>query len=120
MNGFRLQSCILITVAVCALPTAFGQVVNGTILGRVTDNSGAALVQANVQIQNVDTGFFRTEQTDEAGRYLARSLPLGAYTVTITREGFQTGVRQGITLTVGSEITVNMELAVGNVQQRVE
>jgi outer membrane receptor protein involved in Fe transport len=71
-------------------------------------------------MQNVDTGFSRTEQTDPGGLYLTRSLPLGAYTLTISHEGFQTGVRQGITLTVGSEVTVNVELAVGNVQQRVE
>ena len=99
---------------------AFSQAVTGAILGRVTDTTGAVVPGATVQIQNVETGFSRTEQTDSGGRYLARNLPLGTYTVTVQQAGFRTEVRSGIALTVASEMTVNVELAVGNVQEKVE
>jgi carboxypeptidase family protein len=109
---------ILLTLFNAAIATS--QVVTGAILGRVTDTTGAVVPGATVQIQNVDTGFSRTEQTDSEGRYLSRSLPLGSYSVTVQQSGFQSQVRRGIILTVASEVTVNVELAVGNVQEQVE
>jgi carboxypeptidase family protein/TonB-dependent receptor-like protein len=99
---------------------AFSQVVTGSILGRITDSTGAVVPGATVQIQNVDTGFSQTVQSDSEGRYLARNLPLGAYTVTVQQAGFQSQVHRGISLSVGSEVAVNVELAVGNVQEKVE
>src|SRR6266849_3014062 len=107
-------------LAVLLAGLTYGQVVTGTILGRITDTTGAVLQGAAVQIQNTDTGFSRTEQTDKEGQYLSRNLPLGAYTITVTQSGFQTHVRQGIVLTVGSEQTVNAELGVGATQERIQ
>jgi carboxypeptidase family protein len=98
---------------------AFGQSVTGSILGRVTDTSGAVVSGATVQLQNVDTGFSRTEQTDSEGRYLARNLSLGTYSVTVQQPGFHTEVHSGIVLTVASEAVVNVELTVGSVQESV-
>ena len=106
---------ILLTVT-----ASYGQVVTGAILGRVTDTTGAVVPGVSVQIQNVDTGFSQAVQTDAGGRYAARNLPLGNYSVTVQQPGFQSQVRRGIVLTVGSEANVNMELAVGNVQESVE
>ena len=97
-----------------------GQVVTGTIFGRVSDTTGAVVPGASVQIQNVDTGYSQTARTDTQGRYLSRNLPLGSYTVTVQQPGFQAQVQRGIVLTVGSEVTVNIELSIGNVQERVE
>ena len=75
---------------------------------------------ATIQIQNVETGFSRTLQTDREGRYVARNLPLGSYSLTAQQAGFRTEVRRGIVLAVGSEVTVSLELSVGDVQERVE
>src|SRR5712691_1711743 len=116
----RRMMCTLFVLSVFAGSLAYGQVVTGTILGSVTDATGAVLAGATIQIQNLDTGFSRTEQTDREGRYIGRSLPLGAYSVTVQQQGFRTEERRGITLTVASEVTVNVELSVGNVQDRVE
>jgi carboxypeptidase family protein/TonB-dependent receptor-like protein len=99
---------------------AFGQAVTGTILGRVTDTTSAIVPNAAITIQNTATGFSQTVQTDSDGRYSARNLPLGTYTVTVQQAGFRTEVRSGIVLTVASEIAVNVELAVGNVQEKVD
>ena len=98
----------------------FGQGVTGSILGRVTDTTGAVIGGAMIQVQNAETGLSQTTQSDEQGRYLIRNLPPGAYDVTVTQSGFQTQVQRRIALTVASEVTVNAELAVGNVAERVE
>src|SRR6266850_3211123 len=98
----------------------FGQGVTGSILGRVTDTTGAVIAGAMIQVQNAETGLSQTAQSDEEGRYLIRNLPPGAYDVTVTQLGFQTQVQRRIALTVASEVTVNAELAVGNVAERVE
>src|SRR3989338_10728382 len=108
---------LAIVLSVAPLPA---QVVTGAITGRVTDNAGAVIPGATVQVQNVETGLTRNAQSDAAGRYEVRNLPPGPYTVTVQQTGFRTEVRTGITLSVGSEVAWNVELSVGTVQERVE
>ena len=86
----------------------WAQVTTGTISGTVKDSTGAVLPGAKVVLLNEETGIARTVQTDAAGRYSAPSLSLGSYRVTGTLEGFQTGVRSGIVLTVGREAVVDL------------
>ena len=120
-GGWKVAWCVLVfLLAVLNAPLAFTQAVTGTILGRVTDTTGAVMPGAAVQVQNVETDYSQTAQTDSEGRYLVRNLPLGSYSVTIQQAGFRTEVRRGITLTVGSEVTINAQLAVGNIEERVE
>ena len=112
------------SLGVCGLllaaTTGSAQVVTGTFSGRVTDATGATIPGAAVHVQNIETGFSRNVESDAAGRYEARNLPLGSYSVTAQRAGFRTEVRRGVTLTVGSEVVLNFELSVGAVQERVE
>src|ERR1700688_2742406 len=110
----RISTVLLFIVALNA-GAAFSQQVTGTILGRVTDTTGSVVPGATIQIQNPDTGLTRTEQADSDGRYFSSNLPLGSYMVTVQKQGFKTLVRNGIILTVGSQETVNAELAVGDV-----
>jgi outer membrane receptor protein involved in Fe transport len=98
----------------------FSQIDTGAIVGRVTDTTGAVVPAASVQLQNTGTGLSRTVQTDSEGRYSARSLQIGSYTVTVQQPGFQTQVRSGIVLSVGGELVVNLELSVGAVSEKVE
>src|SRR5579872_1682588 len=86
------------------------QVVTGAITGRVTDGTGAVIPGATIQVQNTDTGFNRTLQVDQDGRYVARNLPVGAYSITAQQSGFQTEVRRGVVLTVGSDVVVDLQL----------
>ena len=111
---------ILTFLMLLSAPLAFGQQVTGTILGRVTDTTGSVVPAATIQILNPAIGFSRTDQADADGRYFESNLPLGTYVVTVQKQGFQTLVRSGIVLSVGSQQTVNAELAVGDVQQHVE
>ena len=87
--------------------------------GTVTDASGAVVPGVNVTILNTDTGFTLDLVTNAAGIYDAVSITPGNYKVTFTGSGFQTLVRDGIDLTVGTA-TVNGQLTVGATQQQIE
>jgi len=95
------------------------QVTTGTIMGTVTDSTGAVIPGASVTLRNTETGISRTETSDASGRYRAPQLTLGNYEVTITAAGFQTEVRSGITLTVGREAAVDAALKVGGVEEKI-
>ena len=110
-----LLLAIFLTVA-----SLSAQVVTGAISGRVTDTTGAVIPGATVQAQNVETGLVRNAQSDAAGRYEARNLPAGSYAVTVQQAGFRTEVRSGITLSVGAEVALHVELSVGAVEEKVE
>ncbi len=95
------------------------QATAGTILGTVTDSSGAVIPDAMVQVRNVGTGATQTTSTDSQGRYRVPDLPPGDYEVQAAKSGFQTLVHSGITLTVGSDSVVDFSVQVGQVTQTV-
>ncbi len=96
------------------------QVVTSTIIGRVSDSTGAVIAGAKVAVQNTDTGESRSAETDSAGRYSVSNLAAGSYSVTVQASGFQTAIRRGITLSVASEVVINLEMVLGSVQETVQ
>jgi hypothetical protein len=90
-----------------------------SITGTVIDASGAAIPGAKVEVKNVGTGITQTTASDAQGRYVVRELLIGSYEAQATQPGFQSVVRRGITLTVGSEPVVDFSLPVGQSQQTV-
>jgi hypothetical protein len=101
---------------------AFGQTqaINGSIRGRVTDAAGAPVPGAKVTIMNTGTGFTRTLNSDDDGYYVLPNLPLGTYTVTLQKEGFETERHPGVNLTAGTEAVVDAQLKVGSVATEIE
>src|SRR5262245_2438081 len=118
-SGVKIRAALGVLVLLSST-IVFGQGVTGSILGRVTDTTGAVIPGAMIQVQNAETGLSQMAQSDEEGRYLIRNLPPGTYDVTVTQAGFRTQVQRKIALSVASEVTVNAELAVGNVAESVE
>lgn len=96
------------------------QIVGGTINGTVQDSSGAAVSAAKVTVRHLETGAVRTLATGGDGRYSAPSLPVGAYEVSVARDGFESQQRTGIALTVGQSLQANFTLGVSAVQEQVE
>jgi outer membrane receptor protein involved in Fe transport len=90
-----------------------------SISGRVTDSSGAAIPEVPVTVKNTGTSSTQTVNTDVQGRYFVPDLPIGTYDLTAMKMGFQTSVRQGVTLTVGSAPVVDFQLAVGQTTETV-
>src|SRR2546422_2657344 len=91
-----------------------------TVSGTISDNSGAVVPGVKIVVLNEETGIAREVQSNETGRYTAPSLGLGNYRVTASKEGFQTQVRSGITLTVNRQAIVNFELPLGTISESVE
>jgi len=95
------------------------QVTTATISGTVSDSSGATVPAAMVQVKNTGTGITQSTNTDGQGRFTVPSLIVGEYQVTAAKAGFQTVVRDGITLTVGGSVVVDFSMPVGQSQQTV-
>ncbi|HLI82764.1 MAG TPA: carboxypeptidase regulatory-like domain-containing protein [Bryobacteraceae bacterium] len=95
------------------------QASNATIHGTVTDTTGAAIAGATVTVKNTATGVTNTVTTNNQGIYNVPDLLVGTYEVNASKQGFQNVVRSGITLLVGAQAVVDMQLPVGQAQQTV-
>ncbi|MGA7918670.1 MAG: TonB-dependent receptor [Candidatus Acidiferrales bacterium] len=110
--------CLLLLAMLCAAP-GWTQTFRGTILGTVTDASGAAVIGATVTIHNVDTGIDRITQTNADGSYLVPELQIGTYDVTVEMNGFQKAVTKGVVVDVASEKRIDATLKPGQVNQQI-
>jgi Carboxypeptidase regulatory-like domain len=99
--------------------TIHAQVVGGTISGTITDSAGAVIPGAVVIIRNQETGSERHLVSDASGTYAAPSVPIGVYTVSVTRDGFAPQTRTGVSLTIGQAIRIDLTLHPGNVAEQV-
>src|SRR5438067_7104520 len=112
---------IFLIAAVFVFPSAaICQVSRASIVGTITDASGAIIPGVTITVTNVGTNQTRQVVTNEQGNYEVPLLPIGDYRVTAELPGFKTEVRQGITLEVGDRLRVDLQLVVGNVGEHVE
>jgi len=117
---FRARAAgMLLMLGFVASGTLYAQGSTASVLGTVTDSSGAVIPNASVQVKNVGTGQTQQASADAQGRYTVADLPIGNYEAQASAQGFQTVVRRGITLTVGAQSVVDFSLAVGQAQQTV-
>jgi hypothetical protein len=105
--GLALAASLLLT-----LPLA-GQEFRGTITGTVTDTTGGAVANAQIEVRNVDTAGVATAQTNAAGAYTVPFLLPGTYKLTATVSGFKQAVRDNIELHAGDKIQADLKLEVG-------
>jgi hypothetical protein len=98
----------------------YGQVVGGTISGRVTDSSAAAIPGAKVSLKNIATGVTTTITTNTQGIFNAPNLLPGDYEARVSAPGFETSIQNGITLAVGSQQVLNFTMKIGTINETVE
>ena len=111
---------LLVVMAALLLPElAQAQQTTGGITGVVTDAQGGTLAGANVDAVQDETGLKRTQTSGGNGYYDFVNLPIGHYTLTVTRDGFQTEKLPSIAVESGRTATVNVNLNVGAVAQSV-
>lgn len=99
---------------------AFAQTSTGTILGVVTDPSGAAVAGAKIVITEKAKGTVNAYTTDANGQYVAPFLVPGAYSVAVEKEGFQRAVSNEVTLEVDQKARADFQLQVGELSQTLE
>jgi hypothetical protein len=97
-----------------------GQAVNGTLLGTVTDPSGAVVPGATVNIVLVGQSLEHTSVTNESGNFTEPDLPPGTYTVTVVAKGFKKETRENITLETNTTTRVDVRLVTGSATETVE
>jgi hypothetical protein len=113
-----LASAVFLAVVLCAY-AANAQVLYGSLVGNVTDSTGAAVPGATVTIEQSETKLTRDLVTDAAGAYQFTAVPSGTYTVTVTMNGFRTFGRQGVPVTLNSTARVDARLEVGQLTETV-
>jgi hypothetical protein len=87
---------------------------NQHIIGQVTDATGAAVVRANITVQDENTGLARKTTTNDNGNYVVAELPTGKYTITAEAPGFKKEVVRDNPLNTNVSIEVNLKLQVGS------
>ncbi len=119
---FRLCQVLALSLFVVGMFSASlrAQSDTGSITGRVSDPSGAAVPGANVTAIHVETGRHTTVITTSAGLYAFPTLPVGHYEITVEHGGFKKFVHSGIDVRLGLAETINVQLEVGTVRQTVQ
>jgi Carboxypeptidase regulatory-like domain len=97
----------------------FGQDVNASLSGSVTDASGAVIPGAKLTLTNESSGAQQNFQTDSGGEYNFRNLPPGIYDLSVTAPAFQSYVHKAIELAVNQSARVDVKLTVGTADQTV-
>ena len=118
MTTLRILFALLLAACLAA-PSASAQVLYGSVVGNVTDPTGAPVPGAKVTIRNTETGQTRETETD-VGVYSFLNVASGKYDVESIREGFTTSRQQGVQVTINNVSRVNFTLALGAVIESVQ
>ena len=125
MTQLRLR-WIMAAVAVVLLTCAgaswgHGQATNsGTVVGEVTDQSGALIPGATVILSDPSSGFKMTKITNDDGKYVFPAVPPGTYSVSASRSGFSVARTEGQVVNIGTQLTINLSLKIGSSTETVE
>jgi len=95
------------------------QFTSGTVQGDVFDEKGASVPEARVEAKNLATNYIITQTTNADGHFAFLSLAPGAYSLTISKEGFATILQENLNLTVGQTISLPFVLKVSSVSQQI-
>jgi hypothetical protein len=113
----RLLALLLATIFCPA--TMLGQVLYGSLVGSVTDPSGAAVPKAKVEAINMSTGVGRQTTTDERGAFSFNDLGAGPYKVTISAPSFSTLNQENVAIAINTMQRLDVKLQVASVSESV-
>jgi hypothetical protein len=116
----NLTALLVVVVSFAGDVIAQSQAINGTIRGRATDTTGAAIVGANVTVRNLETAFMRSVQTNDEGYYVIPNLPLGTYETEVKKSGFATLRAHNVVLQAGTDAVIDAPLQAAGVETTVE
>ena len=118
MRATRISVLLLLLCAFAG--RLFAQAGSGTILGTVTDASGAVVPNATVTITNVGTNVATTARTTSSGDFTVTFLPPGTYRIAAEAQGFQQSIVNRANLVVGQQLRTNFSMKLGSVSEKVE
>jgi hypothetical protein len=114
-----LAAIVALVVILAMAPRSAAQTELAGVSGRVTDPSGAVIVDAEVEIKNVETNISTTVKTNSDGLYTIPSLHPGHYLINVRRPGFKSVTVTELTLNVQDNVVRNFALQVGSVSETV-
>ncbi len=114
----NLIGSLLVLLVICA-SAALGQTGTSGITGTVRDVNGAVVPNATVTAKNEATNVAQNQNTTDAGLFAFTSLPVGNYTISVEKSGFKTFRKTGNALEVGTPLTVDATMEVGQVSETV-
>lgn len=117
----RLPLCAVLLfafVGIFSYPT-YSQVLYGSLVGTVTDQSGAVVPGATVTVTDTQTGQTRSELSDSGGRYNIVNLNPGTYNVKTEAKGFRNMERSGLAITPNTVNRIDFHLELGQAAETV-
>ena len=115
----RLALLSLLVAAAANSGAAQTQITTSVIQGTVTDEQGAVVPGATVEVKNVDTNLTKTLVTDDGGRFVFLQLPPGNYTLKVSKSGFATLQQEQFSVTVGQAATLDLKMKVSGIAETV-
>jgi hypothetical protein len=110
---------IFVALLFCCCTALEAQTITGSVIGTVTDPTGAVVANASVTATNVDTGITTPTTTNSDGIYNIRFLQIGNYKVTVQTPGFGTATYGPFVLETGQDAKVDVKLQVASQTQNV-
>src|SRR5882672_1809303 len=118
VNQFSLSRALLLCLLVLGISSqAFGQ--NATVVGTITDPSGAAVANATITITRTETGQVFHLVSNGDGQYVAPDLPIGHYNIKVEATGFKTAEQKGVVLQVGDRTRLDFQMPVGGASETI-
>src|SRR5439155_20019483 len=118
-EGIMRKNNLLLSLAMVLASEACLAQTTATIVGTVTDSTGAVVPGVSISVISKDTGLTRKTTTNQGGNYVATFLPVGQYSITAEVTGFKKKTLTGIVLEVNQEPRVDIVLEVGAVTDSV-
>jgi hypothetical protein len=120
--GISTAVTALLSFLICILLLPAGaraQEFRATISGSISDQSGAVIPDATVEVVESHTGTINKTTTGKSGQYVIPFLPPGTYSITVSKEGFQATTRNDIALQAQEHPIINLTMTIGNATQTV-
>ena len=116
---FKMHHLLILGAILVALPfVAYGQ--DATVVGTVTDPSGASVANAKITITSLATNSSRTVNTSDSGQYAIPEVHPGKYEVKAEASGFKVAEQKGVVLNVGDRARLDFQLVLGGATETVE
>ena len=114
-----MRAVALVFLCVCSAFTLSAQTALATITGVVTDQTGAVVANAPVEVKRVETGIVTKVTSTDTGNYSVSQLPVGRYEISITLQGFKKYTRQNVSLTAAQVLREDIGLQIGSTGESV-
>src|SRR5581483_9755477 len=109
----------LLPLLLGGVAAGFAQMNTATVVGSVTDPTGAMIANAEITVTNVHTGVARKSLTNEAGSYEIALLPVGVYNIAAEQKGFKRAEQNNFNLDAGQRAKIDLVLQIGDAKESV-